>query len=261
MHKNEPFCTDACNTPVCYTPVSVHPSFPPLKCIVWRAWCMEDQHKSEEPAVGQKERSGSAIMIRSKVVKLSQEGLKSGGATAKGQNSFRTSQKSSLRTFPLEWAVWAQKTETGRIRFQIVSFGVLTKFWEESSVSSFRPMICVPNWTHHFSPQSCPSLVQNSLGSLCRNSTLKTVFRPFPEKEQSRIKELHGLILHPRVCAFALLLRCWRVCEQWSANHGSSLVGDRIWPGWPKPRCCLICTTLNLILTSCSPLLAPNHRL
>ena len=25
MHKNVPFCTDACNTPVYYTPVSVHP--------------------------------------------------------------------------------------------------------------------------------------------------------------------------------------------------------------------------------------------
>ena len=25
MHKNAPFCTDACNTPVYYTPVSVHP--------------------------------------------------------------------------------------------------------------------------------------------------------------------------------------------------------------------------------------------
>ena len=27
MHKNTPFCTDACNTPVHYTPVSVHPNF------------------------------------------------------------------------------------------------------------------------------------------------------------------------------------------------------------------------------------------
>ena len=26
MHKNAPFCTDACNTPVYYTPVSVHPT-------------------------------------------------------------------------------------------------------------------------------------------------------------------------------------------------------------------------------------------
>ena len=25
MHKNAPLCTDACNTPVYYTPVSVHP--------------------------------------------------------------------------------------------------------------------------------------------------------------------------------------------------------------------------------------------
>ena len=26
MHKKAPFCTDACNTPVYYTPVSVHPT-------------------------------------------------------------------------------------------------------------------------------------------------------------------------------------------------------------------------------------------
>ena len=41
MHKNAPFCTDACNTPVYYTPVSVHPTW--IVCV-----CMKFLAKSKE---------------------------------------------------------------------------------------------------------------------------------------------------------------------------------------------------------------------
>ena len=73
-----------------------------------------------------------------------------------------------------------QKSETGRIRFRgvrfqtpnSVSFFGLTEFRGENSVSFSEPIICVPKRTHR--------VPQNSVSSLFRNSTLETVFRPFP---------------------------------------------------------------------------------
>ena len=79
-------------------------------------------------------------------------------------------------------------SETGRIRFRrvrfqtpnSVSFSGLTEFRGANSVSSSRPIICVPKRTHRVFSQNSPSLPQNSVSSLLRNSTLETVFRPFP---------------------------------------------------------------------------------
>ena len=48
-------------------------------------------------------------------------------------------------------------------------------------MSSFQPIICVPKRTHRvFFSQNSPSLPQNSVSSLLRNSALETVFCPFP---------------------------------------------------------------------------------
>ena len=61
-----------------------------------------------------------------------------------------------------------------------VSFLALTQFWGESSVSSSQPIICVCDKAN--SPRfslSSPSLSQNSVSSLLRNSTFETVFCPF----------------------------------------------------------------------------------
>ena len=50
-----------------------------------------------------------------------------------------------------------------------------------NSVSWAQPIICVPKRTHRvFFSQNSPSLPQNSVSSLFRNSTLETVVRPFP---------------------------------------------------------------------------------
>ena len=57
-------------------------------------------------------------------------------------------------------------SETGRIRFRrvwfrtpnSVSFSALTEFRGESSVSSSRPIICVPKRTHRVFSQNSPSL-------------------------------------------------------------------------------------------------------
>ena len=79
-------------------------------------------------------------------------------------------------------------SETGRIRFRrvrfqtpnSVSFSGLTEFRGASSVSSSQPIICVPKRTHRVFSENSPSLPQKSVSSLPRNSTLETVFRPFP---------------------------------------------------------------------------------
>ena len=63
-------------------------------------------------------------------------------------------------------------------------FFALTEFRGANSVSSFRPIICVSKRTHRVFHRTCPqmvSLAQISVRSLFRNSTLETVFRPFPD--------------------------------------------------------------------------------
>ena len=69
------------------------------------------------------------------------------------------------------------------VRFQTpnsVSFLVLTEFWGANSVSSFSAYyLCARANSPSFS-QNSPSLPQNSVSSFFRNSTLETVFRPFP---------------------------------------------------------------------------------
>ena len=64
-----------------------------------------------------------------------------------------------------------------------MSFFGLTEFREASSVSSFQPTICVPKRTHRVFRRThrvCPKTQGVSVSSLLRNSTLETVFRPFP---------------------------------------------------------------------------------
>ena len=79
----------------------------------------------------------------------------------------------------------------GRIRFRgvrfqtpnSVSFLGLTEFWGANSVSSSQPIICVPKRTHRVFRRThrvCRKTQWGSVSSLLRNSTLKTVFRPFP---------------------------------------------------------------------------------
>ena len=40
LHKNTPFCTDACNTPLCYTPVSARPTC--FNCIIHVVFCLPE---------------------------------------------------------------------------------------------------------------------------------------------------------------------------------------------------------------------------
>ena len=64
-----------------------------------------------------------------------------------------------------------------------VSFLALIEFRGESSVSSSQPMICVPKRTHWVSRRThrvCRQTQWVSVSSRLRNSTLETVFRPFP---------------------------------------------------------------------------------
>ena len=83
-------------------------------------------------------------------------------------------------------------SETGRIRFRrvrfqtpnSVSFLALTEFRGENSVSSSRPIICVPERTHRVLRRThrvCRKTQWGSVSSPLRNSTLETVFRPFPK--------------------------------------------------------------------------------
>ena len=74
-----------------------------------------------------------------------------------------------------------QISGTGRIRFRgvrfqtpnSVSFFGLAEFRGANSVSSSQPIICVPKRTHRVFSQNSPSLPQNSVSSLFRNSTLR----------------------------------------------------------------------------------------
>ena len=65
-----------------------------------------------------------------------------------------------------------------------VSSLALTEFRGENSVSSSQPIICVPRRTHRVFRRThrvCCKTQCGSVSSLLRNSTLKTVFRPFLE--------------------------------------------------------------------------------
>ena len=62
-------------------------------------------------------------------------------------------------------------------------FLALTEFHGANSVSSSQPIICVPKRTHRVllgTHQVCPKTQWGSVSSFLRNSTLETVFRPFP---------------------------------------------------------------------------------
>ena len=95
-----------------------------------------------------------------------------------------------------------RKSEMGRIRFRRVRFQTpnsvsllaLTEFRGENSVSSSQPIIVCKNELTEFFSQSLPILPQNSVSSLLRNSTLETVFRPFPRKPQAALI-FHSLLL------------------------------------------------------------------
>ena len=81
------------------------------------------------------------------------------------------------------------ESETGRIQFRRARFQTpssvsclaLTVFWGEDSVSSSQPIpyLCEKANSPSFSQNSL-SLLQNSVRSLFRNSTLETVFHQFP---------------------------------------------------------------------------------
>ena len=99
---------------------------------------------------------------------------------------------------------WVPFSETGRIRFRrvrfqtpnSVSFLGLTEFRGANSVSSSRPIICVPKRTHRVfrgTHRVCRRTQWGSVSSLLRNSTLETVFRPFPTFPPKHIqpKSLH----------------------------------------------------------------------
>ena len=66
----------------------------------------------------------------------------------------------------------------------LVSLLALTEFRGESSVSSSQPFICVPKRTHPIFRRThrvSRKTQSGSVSSLLRNSTLETVFRPFPK--------------------------------------------------------------------------------
>ena len=59
----------------------------------------------------------------------------------------------------------------------------LTEFWGESSMSSWQPLICVPKRTHRVFRRThrvCRRTQWGSVSPFLWNSTLETVFRPFP---------------------------------------------------------------------------------
>ena len=66
---------------------------------------------------------------------------------------------------------------------ELSEFFALTEFRAENSVSSSQPIICVPKRTHRVFRRThrvCPNTQRGSVSSLLRNSTLETVFHPFP---------------------------------------------------------------------------------
>ena len=70
-------------------------------------------------------------------------------------------------------------------------FLALTELQGENSVRSTQPIICVQKRTHEVFPQNSPSLLQNSVSSVFRSSTLETILRLFPRKRRGA--EVHGL--------------------------------------------------------------------
>ena len=60
-------------------------------------------------------------------------------------------------------------------------------------MSSSQPIICVPKQIPPSFSQNSPSLPQNSVSSLFRNSTLETVFRPFPSHAPTFVVHHVGL--------------------------------------------------------------------
>ena len=90
---------------------------------------------------------------------------------------------------PREFRNWRVqgKSETGRIRFRRVQFE-LSEFFgphrvPERELSEFLSpynLCAKANSPSFFVSQSSPSLAQNSVSSLFRNSTLETAFCPFP---------------------------------------------------------------------------------
>ena len=87
-------------------------------------------------------------------------------------------------------------SETGRIRFQRVRFQTpnSVSFFpspssRENSASSSQPMICVPKRTHRVFRRAhwvCPRTQWGSVSSLLQNSTVETVFRPFPNNYERK---------------------------------------------------------------------------
>ena len=74
---------------------------------------------------------------------------------------------------------------------ELSEFLGLTEFRGASSVSSSQPIICVPKRTHRVFRRTHrvrPKTQWGSVSSLLRNSTLETVFRPFPNSPTTLIK-------------------------------------------------------------------------
>ena len=101
-------------------------------------------------------------------------------------------------------------SETGRIRFRgarfqtpnSVSFSGLIEFWGANSVSSSQPIICVPKRTHRVfcrTHRVCRGTQWGLVSSLLRNSTLETVFRPFPNSVPPQQKRKAFLFLAGRL--------------------------------------------------------------
>ena len=123
---------------------------------------------------------------------------------------FQDIDKSSCAFFvPCFWYVYFS-SETGRIRFRgvrfqtpsSVSFLGLTEFRGENSVSSSRPILCLPKRTHRVFPRThrvCPKTQWGSVSSLLRNSTLETVpcpsFPCFFGKSQGKSPKRQGFFI------------------------------------------------------------------
>ena len=104
-------------------------------------------------------------------------------------HSFFVNKGSDITCKDSGWTSFRKRAEYGfgEYGFQTlnsVSFLGLTEFWGESSVSSFQPMMCVcqSELTEFVAEltEFAPKTQWGSVSSLLRNSTLETVFRPFP---------------------------------------------------------------------------------
>ena len=117
------------------------------------------------------------------------------------------------------YATW-HCSETGQIRFRrvrfqtpnSVSFLALTEFQGDNSASCVQPIICVSIRTHQFFSQNSPSSLQNSVSSLFRNSTLGTVFHPFPNCwDNAKCRNSNIVFKQGKVVSF-VLLNVWKKC-------------------------------------------------